>query len=124
MDKAPKLNRKRVAKKVIEQIENKEKINLKKAMLDCGYTESYANTMGTGLIRKSKEFQEETKGFLDQLEEQIQRSMKDMIKKQTKASWRDNAEAIDKFKKLQSAIKGNNLEGNEIHITLIEKELN
>jgi hypothetical protein len=46
-----------------------------------------------------------------------------MAKKQNKASYRDNAEVVDKFRKLSSALRGNNLEGNAIEITLIEKEL-
>lgn len=116
------LNRKRVAKKVIEDIQNGKKVNITQAMREVGYKESTAKAKTTDVVR-SREFQEETQSFLDQLEEQIQRSMKDMIKKQTKASWRDNAEAIDKFKKLSSAMKGNNLEGNAIEITLINKEL-
>jgi hypothetical protein len=123
MDKVASLNRKRVGRKVVEQIKEGKRINIKKAMTEVGYKENYANTIGAVRIRNSKEFKEETKTFLDQLEDRIQASIEDMAKKQTKASYRDNAEVVDKFRKLSSALKGNNLEGNAIEITLIEKEL-
>lgn len=98
-------NRRRVAQKVIEQVLNNKKINISKAMREVGYKQNTANTKCVE-VRKSKEFQEETNNFIDQLEELVQDNIKHAKEKQRKASFRDSIEAIDKLKKLSREVSG------------------
>jgi hypothetical protein len=98
-------NRKMVGRKVIEQILNKEKVNVSKAMRDVGYADNTIHAK-TGEVVKSLEFQAETKDFLAQMEELIQNNIKHAKEKQKKASFRDSIETIDRLKKLSRDIAG------------------
>ena len=89
-------NRRRVAQKVQEQIQNKELPNISEAMREIGYKKSTVNSKTTEVV-KSSEFQEEMKSFTAQLKSLRQKALIHYGKTLEKASNRDNIEAIKVF---------------------------
>jgi len=109
-------NARMVAKKVIEQIKDGKRPNIKEASLAVGYSKHTARTQQKR-IRENKAYVEEMFDFEKALDDQIQASIKDLKKKQSKASFRDNAEVVDKLTKLKRLVSGQSTENTAVTIS-------
>lgn len=99
------LSRELVGKKIKEQILNNQIVNISQAMRDVGYKERTVRAK-MGEVGRSEQVQKEIKDFAEQMEEIIQAQIAHMKKKQTKATFRDAVEALDKAKKLKQLETG------------------
>lgn len=104
-NKKTSINRILVGKKIKEQMLSGQKVNISKAMREVGYSPVTAEK-NVGKTVKSRECQAEIRDFAEQMEEIIQAQIAHMKKKQTKATFRDAVEALDKAKKLKQLETG------------------
>jgi hypothetical protein len=111
-------NRRRVAKEVIKQVMEGKKINISQGMRNVGYAKSTVNTKSPE-VRKSVEFQEETMSFINQLEEIVQKDLKQLNdeKRRNKMTPRDNIESVDKLTKLKQLLTGGVTSNEKMTIT-------
>lgn len=98
-------NARMVAKKVIEQIEEGKRPNIKEAALAVGYSSSTANKQAKRITEK-KEYKEELFDFMKALDEVQNDAINIMKAKKDKATYRDGVEATDKITKLKQLISG------------------
>jgi|WetSurMetagenome_2_1015567.scaffolds.fasta_scaffold12763_3 hypothetical protein len=110
------VNRKRVAKKVIDQVMSGKKANVSQAMRDVGYSNSTADVKNSEVAR-SKEFQEETQSFVNQLEDLMQDSIGMMKEKKKKGSYRDHETTVEQFAKLKQLLTGGNTSNDKMSIS-------
>ena len=108
-------NARAVAKKVIEQIKNKERPNMKKAMLESGYSKISAECKAKE-IRNRPDFKEEMMSFEEQLDELIADGIDIMKTKKQKATYRDGIESVEKMKKLKLLVTGNPTDNQKVTI--------
>lgn len=102
-------NAKRVAKVVIRQIKGGSLRNIKKAMLEVGFSQSTSETR-QGDITSNKAYIKEMEKFEDRMDKLILIGEDIVVEKKGKASFRDGIEAIDKLTKLKRLVSGQSTE--------------
>lgn len=109
-------NARMVAKKVIEQIKNDKRPNVKEAMEAVGYSSSTAKKQAKR-ITSQKEYKEEMKPFIDELDELIALSIGFMKEKAKKGTFRDHVVATDTLKKLKNLETGRPTDQSKITVS-------
>ena len=102
-------NAKAVALKVIEQIQNKERPNVKKAMIAVGYSPVTADSKAKR-VTVLPEYQKTIKSFESRLDRVIDIGLDIIEKKKGKATFRDGIEATEKMTKLKRLVTGQSTE--------------
>jgi phage terminase small subunit len=116
----PKLNnRKKVAERLKEQItSNTKKVNFTQALKDAGYKDSTAIHKSSEVV-KSREVQEELRRFELQLEEIVQKDIKQLNeeKRRKRLTPRDNVESLVQLSKLRLLITGGNTSNDKMTVS-------
>ena len=98
-------NIKAVAQTVQKQILNGERPNVKKAMIQNGYSVKTASNSSYQVTRHP-DYKAEEKNFVNQIQELQQDAISIMLKKKNKASYRDALNAIVDLKRTETLITG------------------
>lgn len=109
-------NARMVAKKVIEQLQEGKRPNVKEAMLQTGYSSVTADK-NAAKIKAQEGFKEEIFDFMSALDEVQRDAIQIMKDKKDKATYRDGVEAADKMTKLKQLISGKPTENTKMEIT-------
>jgi hypothetical protein len=102
-------NPKKVAKKVIAQITKGELPNVKKAMLEVGYSPITANSKAKR-VTSNEAYKKEMVSFTDELDLIISDAIDNLKNKKDSATYRDSVQAIKDLTKTQRLINGESTE--------------